>query len=98
MSDIKMRGPEGAANTLSHDGVTYKADKKGVFTVPVEAYESLARHGFEAVGQPKTEEEIAAEEAARAAAEEAARLEVEQKAAEEAALAAEDGAGKGAQS
>ena len=51
MSDIKMRGPEGCAASLSHDGQTYTADRKGVFTVPVEAYESLVRHGFTAIGE-----------------------------------------------
>ncbi|MDE1907445.1 MAG: hypothetical protein KGH75_13455 [Rhodospirillales bacterium] len=51
MSDIKMRGPKGCADTLSHAGESYAADKKGIFTVPVEAYESLSRHGFIAVGE-----------------------------------------------
>jgi len=50
MNEIKMRGPKGCAETLSHGGVDYTADKKGVFTVPVDAYEVLVRHGFKAVG------------------------------------------------
>ncbi|KZC23539.1 hypothetical protein RHOFW104T7_13130 [Rhodanobacter thiooxydans] len=77
MSDIKMRGPEGCANTLSFGGESFAA-KKGVFTVPVEAFEHLKRHGFVAIGQPKTEEELAEEERQRVAAEEAARLEAEE--------------------
>ena len=55
MSDIKMRGPKGCADTLSHAGESYSADKKGVFTVPVDAYESLLRHGFVAVGEQPAE-------------------------------------------
>lgn len=104
MSDIKMRGPEGCANTLSFGGETFTA-KKGVFTIPVEAFEHLRRHGFTAIGQPKTDEELAEEERQRAAAEEAARLEAEEAArvaAEQEALAgaeriaAEDAAAKAA--
>lgn len=55
MSDIKMRGPEGCADTLSHDGKTYSVGRKGVFTVPFEAYELLTRHGFVAVGEQPAE-------------------------------------------
>lgn len=56
MSDIKMRGPEGCADSLSFADQPYTADKKGVFTVPVEAYESLVLHGFTAIGDvPVTE-------------------------------------------
>lgn len=55
MSDIKMRGPKGCADTLSFDGQPYAADKKGVFTVPVEAHAHLLRHGFEAIGDQKPE-------------------------------------------
>lgn len=50
MSDIKMTGPDECASTLSFGGDTYTADKKGVFTVPVEAYEPLCRLGFTAIG------------------------------------------------
>jgi hypothetical protein len=50
MSDIKMRGPEDCADTVSFADTTYTADKKGVFTVPDEAYESLLLHGFTAIG------------------------------------------------
>lgn len=50
MSDIKMRGPEDCASTLSFDGQTYSADKKGIFTVPVDAYGLLLVQGFTAVG------------------------------------------------
>ena len=92
MSDIKMRGPTGASSTLSHDGNTFKADKKGVFTVPFEAYEILSRHGFTAIGQPKTDEEIAEEENQRLADEEAARVEDELKASEASRLADEEAA------
>jgi hypothetical protein len=56
MSDIKVRGPKGCADTLSHAGQSYQADKKGIFTVPVEAHEHLLRHGFVAVGEPKPDE------------------------------------------
>lgn len=56
MSDIKMRGPKGAADTLSFAGAEYKADKKGVFTVPVDAHESLLRHGFVVVGEQPAEQ------------------------------------------
>lgn len=97
MSDIKMRGPEGCANTLSFGGETFTA-KKGVFTVPVEAFEHLKRHGFTAIGQPKTDEELAEEERQRAAAEEAARPEAEKAeraAAEQADAAAAGAAGQG---
>jgi hypothetical protein len=55
MSDIKVRGPKGCANTLSFGGAEYQADKKGIFTVPVEAHESLLRHGFIAVGEQPAE-------------------------------------------
>ena len=50
MADIKMRGPEDCGSTLSFGTETYSADKKGIFTVPFEAYEPLLRHGFKAVG------------------------------------------------
>lgn len=55
MSDIKMRGPKDCADTLSHAGETYSADKKGIFTVPVEAYDALRLHGFIAVGEQPAE-------------------------------------------
>lgn len=55
MSDIKMRGPKDCADSLSFDGQSYAADKKGTFTVPVEAYESLQLHGFTAIGDPTPE-------------------------------------------
>lgn len=55
MSDIKMRAPKDAAPTLSFAGETYSADKRGVFTVPVEAFEHLTRHGFTAVGEQPAE-------------------------------------------
>ena len=55
MSDIKMRGPKGCADTLSHAGETFTADKKGVFTVPVSAHEFLILHGFVAVGDQPSE-------------------------------------------
>jgi hypothetical protein len=55
MSDIKMRGPEDCAPTLSYAGETYGADKKGVFTVPVEAYGQLIGQGFTAVGDAPDE-------------------------------------------
>jgi len=51
MSDIKMRAPKDAAQTLSFAGETYSADKRGIFTVPVEAFDHLTRHGFIAVGE-----------------------------------------------
>lgn len=51
MSDIKMRGPKDCADSLSFDGQSYSADRKGIFTVPVGAHESLLRHGFVAVGE-----------------------------------------------
>jgi len=57
MSDIKARGPKGSADTLSFDGETYSADKKGVFTVPAEAAEHLKRHGFELIGEQADEGE-----------------------------------------
>lgn len=50
MSDIKMTGPEGCADSLSWGGNSYTAGKKGAFTVPVEAYADLLQHGFVAVG------------------------------------------------
>lgn len=50
MSDIKMRGPDDCADSLSFNGETYTASKKGVFTVPVEAYGPLIAQGFTAVG------------------------------------------------
>jgi hypothetical protein len=50
MSDIKMRGPEDCAPSLSFAGDSYTADKKGLFTVPVEAYGPLIAQGFTAVG------------------------------------------------
>lgn len=51
MSEAKMRGPEGCAPECSHAGQTYSADKRGVFTVPVEAVDLLKRHGFTVVGE-----------------------------------------------
>lgn len=57
MSYIKVRGPEGCADTLSFDGQSYQADKKGVFTVPVEAHAHLIRHGFTAIGDVPVEVE-----------------------------------------
>lgn len=42
---IEIVGPQGCADTLSHDGKTYVAEK-GVFTVPAQAFEALKRHGF----------------------------------------------------
>ena len=47
MSEIKLRGPQGAAGTLSWRGQTYSADKAGAFTVPAEAHADLKLHGFE---------------------------------------------------
>lgn len=55
MSDIKMRGPEGCADSLSFGGQSYAVGKRGIFTVPVEAYEHLTRHGFVAVGEQPTD-------------------------------------------
>jgi len=55
MSNVPVRGPKGCADTLSFDGQSYAADKKGVFTVPVEAHAHLLRHGFEAIGDAKPE-------------------------------------------
>ena len=46
MSDIRMRGPEGCANTLHWGGQTYTADKRGEFTIPEAAKDDLLRHGF----------------------------------------------------
>ncbi len=46
MSDIKVRGPKGCAKTLSFSGESYSVDKRGLFTVPYEAWEQLQRHGF----------------------------------------------------
>ncbi len=46
MADIRMRGPEGCANTVHWKGTTYKADKHGEFVVPAEARQDLVRHGF----------------------------------------------------
>jgi hypothetical protein len=86
MSDIKITGPKDAANTLSFDGQVYNANKKGVFTVPVEALALLSGHGFTAVGEPKTDEQIADEARLQAEADAAAeqeRLAAEQKAADE---------------
>lgn len=37
----------GGATSASFDGVTYEADKNGVFTVPHAAVAALAPHGFE---------------------------------------------------
>lgn len=46
MSDVKIRAPKGAAETLNIAGVIYTG-KKGVFSVPEEAVEHLVRHhGF----------------------------------------------------
>ena len=50
MSNIKMRGPQDCANTASFADQIYTADTLGIFTVPVEAYESFALNGFTAVG------------------------------------------------
>ena len=50
MSNIKMRGPADCADSLSFAGETFSADKKGIFTVPVEAYGPLIGQGFVAVG------------------------------------------------
>jgi hypothetical protein len=50
MSDIKMQGPDNCANSLSWGGNEYQANKKGVFTVPAEAYGELLLHNFVAIG------------------------------------------------
>jgi hypothetical protein len=50
MSDIKLSGPKDCADSLSFDGQTYIADKKGIFTVPEEAYGPFIAQGFTAVG------------------------------------------------
>jgi len=71
MSNIKIRGPKGCGATLSFAGKEYKADKKGLFTVPYEALEHLRLHGFSVDGDPEpeeTDEERAAREAAEAEA------------------------------
>ena len=52
MSDIKMKGPQDCASTVSWGGNDYTANGKGVFTVPVEAYSDLLDHDFIAVGNP----------------------------------------------
>lgn len=57
MSDIKMRGPRGCADSLSYGGRTFMADKRGAFTVPESAREELARHGFQVI-EPKAESEV----------------------------------------
>ena len=53
MSDLKLRGPRGCADTLNFGGKDYVAEK-GVFTVPQEAHAHLSRHGF-VVHVPKDE-------------------------------------------
>jgi hypothetical protein len=50
MSDIKMIGPDNCAPTVSWNGQDFAANKKGVFTVPVEAYADLLQHDFVAIG------------------------------------------------
>lgn len=49
MADIRMRGPDGCADTLHWKGQTYKADKRGEFAVPEDARHDLLRHGFAVV-------------------------------------------------
>lgn len=99
MSDIQIRGPKGCGKTLSFAGDSYAADKKGVFSVPSEAWEQLQRHGFKVEGQPddpvETDEERAAREAAEAEAAKAAQeaAEAEARAAAEAAAKAAAGGG-----
>lgn len=51
MSDAKMKAPDESAQTLSFGGEIYSMDKRGVFTVPAEAVETLKRHGFTVVGE-----------------------------------------------
>lgn len=49
MADIRMRGPEGCAETVHWNGQTYKADKRGEFVLPEAARAALLRHGFAVV-------------------------------------------------
>lgn len=79
MSDVQVRGPKGCAKTLSFGGETFTADKKGIFTVPIEAAEHLRRHGFSVEGEDEASpasdaaDQVAAEVAAAVEAVEAER-------------------------
>lgn len=49
---IRMRGPQGCAPTLSLEGREIRADKGGIFSIPLHALETFLRHGFKVI-EPK---------------------------------------------
>lgn len=51
--EVRIKGPKGCAASLSWRGARFEADKHGVFTVPEQAADELAAHGFERVADDK---------------------------------------------
>ena len=57
---MKMKCPEGVTS-VSFDGETFEANKKGIVDVPHRALAALSEHGLVAVPDPKAAEETAPE-------------------------------------
>lgn len=57
---MKMKCPEGVTS-VSYDGETFDANRKGIVDVPARALEALTAHGLVAVPDPKAAEEAAPE-------------------------------------
>lgn len=55
---MKMKCPEGVTS-VSYDGETFDANRKGIVDVPARALEALSAHGLVAVPDPKAAEEPA---------------------------------------